>query len=313
MSQQNIIYVSILLLIFIAISGIVAAIGMEIQRRRSLSSRLHSKRIVDRSDQADDSNDHYEYSVRERPLINSDTLTSLLSDSNRTKLSSDLIKAGIFSPTAPAVYVSCIFLSVIACAVIGFILVRLYLFTLPVYMQLSILGVSAYLGYFLPDAYLRSKLANTKQEYLSVFPDFLDLLVVCVDAGLSLNASLDRVTTEFYERSQPLATNFSILLQEIRVGREMADALDNLSDRVDVDEVRSFCTLIKQSLELGSDVTEALRVYSEEMRVKRMFRAEEEANKLPVKMLIPLGLFIFPVILIVILAPIVVRVANMGK
>ena len=180
-------------------------------------------------------------------------------------------------------------------------------------MQMAILAVSAYAGYFIPDAILRSRLSKTKQEYISVFPDFLDLLVVCVDAGLSLNAALDRVTTEFYARSKTLATNFDAMLQEVRIGREMNEALDNLSFRTDADEIRSFCTLLKQSLELGSDVSEALRVYSEEMRVKRMFRAEEEANKLPVKMLLPLGLFIFPVILIVILAPIVVRVSNMGK
>jgi tight adherence protein C len=137
--------------------------------------------------------------------------------------------------------------------------------------------------------------------------------VVCVDAGLSLNAALDRVTSEFYYRSKALATNFSAMLQEIRIGREMEDAVDNLSFRTDVDEIRSFCTLLKQSLELGSDVSDALRVYSEEMRVKRFLRAEEEANKLPVKMLLPLGLFIFPVILIVIMAPIVVRISNMAK
>ena len=158
--------------------------------------------------------------------------------------------------------------------------------------------------------FLRLRTAAVRLEYIQLFPDFLDLLIVCVDAGLSLNAALDRVTEEFYIRSKPLATNFGAMLQEIRIGRDMVDALDNLSNRMNVDEIRSFCTLIKQSLELGSDVSDALRVYSDEMRTKRILKAEEEANKLPVKMLMPLGLFIFPVIMIAILSPIVVKVSK---
>lgn len=313
MSRNDIILIISSILVFAAISCAVFVVGLELSRRKSVSTRLNKNK-----------SSTYDSSINirsEAPIVEAESavivdymvLEKLLSETNKTVLRNSLIRAGIFNPNGPAIYVATIIVSVIICAIIGFTLIRLYFYQLPIYLQLSIMSVSAYAGYFLPDAYLRSRLKTIKQEYLSVFPDFLDLLVVCVDAGLSLNAGLDRVTQEFYGRSAALATNFSVLLQEIRVGREMTDALDNLANRMDVDEVRSFCTLLKQSMELGSDVAEALRVYSEEMRVKRMFRAEEEANKLPVKMLIPLGLFIFPVILIVILAPIAVRISNMGK
>lgn len=313
MSRDDIILIVSSALVFTAISGAVFVIGSELSRRRSAVKRLKSnKQIFDGTTNSSAEN-QFQQNERVVNSIDLNVLENLLSETNKTVLRNDLIRAGVFDPNAPAIFVSTIIISVLICAAIGFVITRLYLYHLPIYLQMSILGVSAYAGNFIPDAYLRSRLSSTKQEYLSVFPDYLDLLVVCVDAGLSLNASLDRVTQEFYGRSKALATNFSVLLQEIRVGREMTDALDNLANRMDVDEIRSFCTLIKQSIELGSDVAEALRVYSEEMRVKRMFRAEEEANKLPVKMLIPLGLFIFPVILIVILAPIVVRIANMGK
>ena len=312
MSKEDIILIVSSVLIFTAISGAVFVIGSELSRRKSVGARLKNKTDGASISSLDlDINNAQE--ERAVPVIDYGVLEKLLSENNKTALRNDLIRAGIFNPNGPAIYVGTTIIAVVLFAILGFFIIRLYFYHLPIYLQISIMCVSAYVGYFIPDAYLRSRLAATKQEYLSVFPDYLDLLVVCVDAGLSLNASLDRVTQEFYGRSSALATNFSVLLQEIRVGREMSDALDNLADRMDVDEIRSFCTLIKQSLELGSDVAEALRVYSEEMRVKRMFRAEEEANKLPVKMLIPLGLFIFPVILIVILAPIAVRISNMGK
>ena len=313
MDREELILLSASVIAFVAISSIIIVVGMEIQRRRSAGNRLKQNKTSVADGSKQDYNQANELLERLSGAIDADLVSSLISTDKLTKLRVDLIRAGLFDARAPAVFIGCTVVSIFFGAIVGFIFVKNILPDLPIYMQMAILGVSAYAGYFIPDAILRSRLSKTKQEYISVFPDFLDLLVVCVDAGLSLNAALDRVTTEFYARSKTLATNFDAMLQEVRIGREMNEALDNLSFRTDADEIRSFCTLLKQSLELGSDVSEALRVYSEEMRVKRMFRAEEEANKLPVKMLLPLGLFIFPVILIVILAPIVVRVSNMGK
>jgi len=95
---------------------------------------------------------------------------------------------------------------------------------------------------------------------------------------------------------------------EMRAGRSTIDALNSLADRLDLDEARSFVLVLRQSVELGSDVAESLRVFSDEMRDKRVIRAEESANKLPVKMVVPLGLFIFPVILMVVMLPLALRV-----
>ena len=94
----------------------------------------------------------------------------------------------------------------------------------------------------------------------------------------------------------------------MRAGRSTIDALNSLADRLDLDEARSFVLVLRQSVELGSDVAESLRVFSDEMRDKRVIRAEESANKLPVKMVVPLGLFIFPVILMVVMLPLALRV-----
>jgi tight adherence protein C len=145
------------------------------------------------------------------------------------------------------------------------------------------------------------------EAYRIAFPDFLDLLLVCVTAGLSLEAALDRVGLEFKAQSPAFATNLALLSSEMRSGRGLTEALDNLSERLGLDEAKSFGMLLKQSIELGSDIGDALRIYADEMRDKRMSRAETAANLLPVKMVIPLGAFIFPVILIVILTPALIK------
>jgi len=133
------------------------------------------------------------------------------------------------------------------------------------------------------------------------------MLVVCVDAGLSLDAAFNRIRPEVSKQSPALGMNLTLMGAETRAGRSMPDALGTLADRLNIDEARSFVILLRQSLELGTDVGEALRVFSDEMRGKRLLRAEETANQLPVKMVLPLGAFIFPVILMVVLAPVLIR------
>ena len=152
---------------------------------------------------------------------------------------------------------------------------------------------------------------KTRQHarYQMVFPDLLDMLVVCVDAGLSFEGALQRLATQFSARSRALTINLHILASELRAGRSTPEALDGLADRLNLDEAKSFSGLLKQSLELGSDIGSALRVYGEEMREKRGARAEEKANRLPVVMVLPLGIFIFPVLMIVILYPAIVKIA----
>jgi tight adherence protein C len=162
-------------------------------------------------------------------------------------------------------------------------------------------------GYLVPSIYLDRRIKRRKLEYRSGFPDFMDLLVVCADAGLAMEAALDRVGHELSDSYPGLAANIHMANLEIRAGRTLTDALDHLADRLGLDEARSFATLIQQSAELGSSITEALRVYSDDMRHKRLSRAEEKAYALPAKLAIPMMLCIFPVLFIVILLPVIVR------
>jgi tight adherence protein C len=168
-------------------------------------------------------------------------------------------------------------------------------------------GVGGIVGYIGPSLYLDRRIRARRYQHQAGFPDFMDLLVVCADAGLSMEAALDRVGRELADSYPSLTANVHMANLEIRAGRTMSDALDHLSDRLGLEEARSFATLIQQSEELGSSITEALRVYSDDMRHKRLSRAEEKAYSLPAKLSLPMMLCIFPVIFVVILLPVFVR------
>ena len=163
------------------------------------------------------------------------------------------------------------------------------------------------LGYFVPNIVLGRRIASRAVEHRAGFPDFMDLLVVCADAGLSMEAALDRVGRELSDSYRSLSANVHMATLEMRAGRTLSETLDHLADRLGLEEARSFATLLQQSEKLGSSLTEALRVYSDDMRHKRLSRAEEKAYSLPAKLSVPLTLCVFPVVIIVILLPVYVR------
>jgi tight adherence protein C len=175
------------------------------------------------------------------------------------------------------------------------------------WLVLSGLG-SVALGLFLPNILVRMRRDSLVQQYRNGFPDSLDLLVICVEAGLGLDAAINRVAHELRHAHKSLAENFEMMSLELRAGSSREEAFKNLSERMDIEEVRSMVTLLLQSEELGTSLSEALRIYSDEMRAHRMLRAETKAQALPVKLTIPLGLFVFPTMIIVILLPVMIRI-----
>lgn len=166
----------------------------------------------------------------------------------------------------------------------------------------SFIGVNVFLD--------RKALAN-QTNYRRLFPDFMDLIIVCVDAGLSIEAAIDRVAREFSQTKPGFGNHLAIISLEVRAGRPLHEALSNFSERVKVDEARMLATLFRQSQELGASVAKTLRVFSREMRQKRLIRAEEKANSLPIKMLFPLAAFLFPVNLIIVLVPVMIQIMKM--
>jgi tight adherence protein C len=236
-----------------------------------------------------------------------------LDSQQRTKLRFELLRAGYFSLDAPKIYVVTCALLIIGLPLGGLILSGLVVTNISLELQMLLFGILMYLGYAGPSAYVKRRQAGLLKTYRIVFPDFLDLLVVCMDSGLSFEAALVRIGREFSTRSPEFAMNLALLGSEMRSGRGTIEAIDNLVNRLGLHEAKSFSMLLKQSIELGSDIGDGLRVFADDMRDKRMARAEEMAYALPVKMVIPLGLFIFPVMLIEILTPALIRLITAFK
>jgi tight adherence protein C len=175
---------------------------------------------------------------------------------------------------------------------------------------LAIAGLLAGVAVFGPDQVLRSRRTAREREYRDGFPDLLDLMVASVQAGLSLDAAVSRITEELVSRYPNLAENLYLMTLEFRAGQARKDAWSRFSDRLGIDEARSFSTMLRQAEEMGSSLGETLSVFSEDMRQKRMLRAEEKALALPAKMMIPLILFIFPCLIGVLMLPAGVKIAH---
>lgn len=228
----------------------------------------------------------------------------------RADLRRELVRAGFFSPRALNYYIFARLAAAIAFPAVAYLLTQFFLADYAWFVKLGVVVIAIMVGVLGPDAYLSRRQGRMQLQYRLVFPDLLDLMVVCIDAGLSLEAALDRISPQITARHRAFGTNLALMGAEIRTGRTTIEALDSLADRLGLDEARSFAGMLRQSIELGTDLGDALRVFADEMRDRRLLRAEERANQLPVKMVAPLGMFIFPVILITVLVPVLLRLAT---
>jgi tight adherence protein C len=217
-----------------------------------------------------------------------------------------LIQAGIFDPRAVGYFFILRTVLAIGIAAALFVVLPMISPNRSPYFWLIVVsgGIAGYVG---PSMFIDKLIGRRKTEYRAGFPDFMDLLVVCADSGLSMEAGLERVCREMGDSYPALTANIHMTNLEIRAGRTLPDALERFAARVGLEEARSFTTLIVQSLELGSSITDALRVYSDDMRHKRLSRAEEKAYALPAKLSVPMMVCIFPVLFVVILLPVVVK------
>jgi tight adherence protein C len=184
--------------------------------------------------------------------------------------------------------------------------------SIPTLVPVLALGLAgAGVAYVVAGAVLDHLVASNQRQFKHLFPDFLDLLIVCVDTGLSLEAAIERVAAEFNKNNSVFGQYLSIINLEVRAGRPIHAALQNFAARTNIDEAKELATLFRQSQELGSSIIASLRAYSRQMRQMRMIRAEEKANELPIKMLLPLAGFLFPVNLIIVLVPVMIRIMGM--
>jgi tight adherence protein C len=298
------------LVVFLATATLAFATMMSVRARGAVKRRAAGIVEDDSDPETNTRSLRYSSMRAARKLIDYTTKHySTVDDDNMKILRRRLTQAGIFDPRAVAYFFLTRTGLAIGLAVAAF-------FILPVmgmdgsggfWLFIFVAGLVGYLG---PSFYLDKLIAKRRIEHQAGFPDFMDLLVVCADAGLALEAALDRVGREISISYPSLSANIHMANLEIRAGRALTDALEHLGDRLGLEEARAFATLIQQSDELGSSITDALRIYSDDMRHKRLSRAEEKAYSLPVRLSLPMMICIFPVLFVVIMLPVFVRVVT---
>lgn len=172
------------------------------------------------------------------------------------------------------------------------------------------IGGATFAGFFLPHLMLTSRITRRQKEIRKAMPDALDLLTICVEAGLGFDAAMSKVS-EKWENELSLA--FARAIREVQLGKVRREALKTMADRLGIPEMTSFVAAIIQSEQLGVSMAKVLRIQSDQMRIKRRQHAEEEAHKAPIKMIIPMALLIFPSIMIIILTPAAIQIMeNLG-
>ncbi len=166
-----------------------------------------------------------------------------------------------------------------------------------------LIGGSALAGCFLPNIYIGHRRSKRREEILNGFPDTLDLMLVCIDAGLGIDACFKRVGAEIVRSHPLLAEQFAMVALEMRAGSGREDALRGLARRTAIPEISAFVTLLVQAQRLGSSIAQAMRIYAVEMRENRRMRAEEKAHQIPVLLSIPLVVFMLPTMMSVLMLP----------
>ena len=231
-------------------------------------------------------------------------------ESEKTALQRDLVAAGFFGTNNVMWYQAIRLLLLVGLPMIVSIMMSfagISLQSVSGYAMLLAVGAA---GFLLPGRFLVYRQNSMRQQCRDGFPDFMDLMVVCAEAGLSPRAAIDRISREISYSYPFLGANLYLMSLELRAGASLSEAVDSLAFRTRIEEISNLGSLLVQTEQLGTSLTDALRVYSDEMRDKRLSKAEEKAHSLSVKLTLPMGLFIFPVMLVVIALPLISRIRN---
>jgi tight adherence protein C len=303
--------IAILALIFLLVVVVVMMMSNTLSRRAVVRGRLEEVRGVQRvAGQAASLRGENLYKGWNRLAEMIEKTGISLVDTKGDSLRAKLIAAGYMSPSAPKIFTVARLLMLIGLPT-AFVLLTLFRGEQIAPFKLYLGGVAlAVMGLYFPNLWVTAKADRRKQEIVNGFPDSLDLMLVCVEAGLGMEAAFDRVGREML-RSHPLVAQLlSMVTLEMRAGSSREEALRNMADRSQVTEIRSFSTLLIQSDKLGSSIGDTLRIYALEMREKRRMRAEEKAHRLPVLLSVPLVACMLPVMIGVLMLPAIIRVVR---
>jgi len=295
------------LIIFFAFGTVTALVFVAGQ---FFPTQLRLQRRAAMSGRATDANQSRLQGMHEFVATYFDEKRFQVEGATKAKLRLDLIRAGFFRIDAINYYVFFKLSAVVVFPIIAYVIAEIFFVGYDWFLKLAVVILVTFVAILGPDAYIARRQRLLNEKYRVAFPDLLDLMMVCADAGLSLEASFERLSREMVKRSRELGMNLLLLGAESRAGKSTPEALQSFAERLGLDEARAFVAMLRQSIELGTDIGTALRVYSNEIRDKRLLRAEERANQLPVKMVLPLGVFIFPVILMLVLLPVILRLSG---
>ncbi len=299
----------VMAMIFTAVVLLVLAIAPMFGRRLDLSARLsqgsQAATVGSASLRTDDTASLWARIVTE---IESRGLS--LTDSKGDVLTEKLMLAGYEQPWAVRAFVLArTVMTVLLPALIVGMMALAGSWPTPTKLYMTIV-LSAVFGMYLPNIIIGSRGENRKKEILNGFPDTLDLMLVCVEAGLGIDAAFSRVGTEIASSHPLLARLFATVSLELRAGRTREVALRTLARRTAIPEISAFVTLVIQSDKLGASISQALKIYAAEMRESRRMRAEEKAHRIPVLLSVPLVCFLLPVMIAVLMLPAAIQMKN---
>jgi tight adherence protein C len=300
----------VLALIFAAVVLVVLAVAPMFARRLDLGARLSGPQPAAATAAGSSLRNTDAASPWAKLIAGIEKRGFSLNDSKGDVLAQRLMLAGFDQPWAVRAFVLArTSLTLILPILVVALLALAGSWPSPAKLYFAILG-AALLGLYLPNLIVSSRTANRQKEILNGFPDTLDLMLVCVEAGLGIDASFSRVGTEIVGSHPLLAELFATASLELRAGRSREQALRTLASRTAVPEIGAFVTLIIQSDKLGASIGQALKVYATEMREARRMRAEEKAMRIPVLLSVPLVCCLLPVMVSVLLLPAGIQMKN---
>jgi len=299
--------VFILVLIFLSVSGSALGLALWMSRRSGVNQRLQS--LQDEAHAGDSKEAASEWQAR---VVKVAGPMARLSAPNEGWEASSLrirfMQAGLREASWPVMFFAV--KTLLALLLPGLFTVYQGLGSpqLTINANVLILLLLAALGYYLPNILLANVTERRKRELTLAMPDALDLMMVCVEAGLGLDAAMNRAAAEIGLRSSALSDELNLVALELRMGVKREQALRNLALRTGVDDISSFVAMLVQSDRFGTNVADALRIQADTMRTHRRLRAEETAAKIPLKLLFPLIFFIFPSLMLVLMGPAMISI-----
>jgi tight adherence protein C len=308
---MTLVEIAYLVIVFLFIAGITFAV-MRLFAARPTQIRLDKLASNKaRTEIEIETNEYDEWERSVSKIVKPFASLSLPSEGwEKSHLRTRFMNAGYRAQSLPIFYFGSKTLLAIILPGLLFAFVGMSRFEFDVNSIWMFLFLMAAIGYYLPNLILSRKIFVRKRDLFENFPDAIDLMTVCVEAGLGLDAAMNKVGEEMHVKCLPLAEELNLVNLEIRAGRSREQAFRNLAQRTGVEEIQGLVAMLIQADRFGTSIAVSLRVHSEVLRTKRRLRAEEAAGKIALKLLFPLIFFLFPALMVVIIGPGAITMAN---